>query len=386
MDILSAIRGGLNFGMIAIGLALHAVSPVVAQVEIVDSAKAGPDFLVQGEYLGSVSAGTGGSVPLGAQVVAEGDGNFHIVFYPGGLPGAGWTGAGRVEVPAMTNGPQTEFRADEYAGAIHADTLSGTTGIGEAFQLLKTARVSPSLGLAPPPQATVLIGDTSLAEWDNGSITDRGYFNPLWPEAKTRKEFSNFSLHMEFQLPFLPAVLGQDRANSGLRFITPANKFAEIQILDSFGKIPFQDEGGGIEVGFNPLLPAGFPPLAWQTYDIHLTTPVLPDSGAKTGEGIMTVWFNGILIHDGVKLVLVPAAAGLDLQKRNDSISFRNMWVLSGNDHYPFFPGAAIRPARRDMPKRFGYRLDLERLGRDRSRSIRFATPKGAVLSNGRSD
>jgi hypothetical protein len=46
---------------------------------ITDPAAAGPDFAVQGEYIGDEAA---------AQVIALGEGKFQIIGYTGGLPGA----------------------------------------------------------------------------------------------------------------------------------------------------------------------------------------------------------------------------------------------------------------------------------------------------------
>ena len=59
------------------------------KVIITDPALAGPDYDVQGEYVGQ-SAGASQSNQFAAQVIARGDRRFELVLYTGGLPGDGW--------------------------------------------------------------------------------------------------------------------------------------------------------------------------------------------------------------------------------------------------------------------------------------------------------
>jgi hypothetical protein len=340
------------FSARASGVILVLSCAASAQLVALDPSEAGPDFAVQGEYDGEARSQAGAETGLGAQVVAQGDGRFRVVFFPGGLPGDGWTGADRFEAegaadPSGGEPGRIRIEGGEYQGALAGDSLKGSEVTGRTFVLRKRERQSPTLGLAPPSGATVLIGGGaltagSLAEWDNASLDTNGHFVPLEPVAATRKTFSDFSMHIEFRLPFVPSAMGQARGNSGLKFLLPKAFFAEIQLLDSFGNEPETDECGGIEVLFKPDVNATLPPLTWQTFDIHLVTPAAADTPV-VGKGVINVWHNGILIHSGRVLPSMASSVNIALQKYVSPVAFRNMWILEGNDRYPFFPGAAIR-------------------------------------------
>ena len=131
------------------------------------------DFKLQGEYVGTA---------LGLQVVATGDGGFDMSLYAGGLPGAGWD-----RTPPL--------RAEGNDEAVEQ--------LVESRKLKKIERRSPTLGAAAPPEAIVLFDgtDASLAKWQAGA--KRTPDGLLIPGVTTKETFRDYSLHAEFQTPFM---------------------------------------------------------------------------------------------------------------------------------------------------------------------------------------
>lgn len=333
-----------------------------------------PDIEIQGEYLGEIRS-TGSESDVAAQVVALGSGKFRVVFFPGGLPGAGWTGAGKSEADAEMSGGIARL-GGEYTGTIDGDSLKVGKEPGATFALAKHERISPTLGLKPPPEATILFDGSSIAAWTNASKDSAGNFAPLEREASTLKMFSDFSLHVEYRVPFMPDLVGQSRANSGLRLITDKVIFAEMQILDSFGGEPGTEDCGGIEGRYPPLVMAAFPPMAWQTLDVQMTSPPPTDTNI-VGGARLTIWHNGIMIHPSRVMDFWGSGVHIALQNFTEPGAFRNIWVVEGNDAYPF-PGVGLRPDR-FARKHAGRPIVTRRDGN----SVRLQGPEGWYRADG---
>jgi hypothetical protein len=293
-----------------------------------DPAQAGPDFAVQGEYLGQA-----GSERIGAQVIALGNGAFQAVFLPGGLPGDGWDGKTRAAVAGKREGEKCCFGTpgSGWNGCVTGDTLAGETGNGVKFALKKVLRHSPAEGRKPPAGAVVLFDGTNVDAWTNGKQTPDGL---LEAGARTKAQFRDCTLHVEFRIPFKPAARGQARGNSGVYF----HDRYEIQILDSFGLEGKANECGAIYRQTAPAVNMCYPPLSWQTYDIDFQAARYDAAGQKVKNAVVTVRHNGVLVQDRVEILKptsarakpeTPITAGpIYLQNHGNPVHFRNVWLV----------------------------------------------------------
>ena len=110
----------------------------MAQDIFAKAESAGPDFAIQGEYLGEII----GKGKLGAQVIAEGDGKFVVRFLSGGLPGEGWDGRSKVTASAHTKNSKTTVQGEGGTGEIADGKLTGAMRKGNSSVLYVRARPS----------------------------------------------------------------------------------------------------------------------------------------------------------------------------------------------------------------------------------------------------
>lgn len=211
--------------------------PDRSRQEFLDAEQAGPDFEIQGEYEGEVA----GKSKLGSHVIAHGEGNFDVIFLPGGLPGTGWDGKTRIKVSAKSEAGKTTIKGGtnkktldfRWMGEFTNGVLSGKTNDGDAFSLQHVLRRSLSLGAKPPTGAVVLFDGSHADEWKDGKVVDGFLFHDGNKWATSKKVFRDFKAHLEFRVPFMPWARGQGRANGGV-------------VLDSFGLEGKNDECGAV--------------------------------------------------------------------------------------------------------------------------------------------
>ncbi len=298
--------------------------------------KAGPDFLVQGEYEGEIVR-DGKTEKYGAQIAALGDGKFHAVFLSGGLPGAGWDMKNSIQIDGKTEGEKTTFAGKDFSAEIKGETLTGSHAPLEKFTLKKVLRRSPTEGVKAPEGAVVFFDGTNTNEWNNGEMDERKLFKASRPVAhQPSATWSNFTLHLEFIEPFRPAAKAQGRGNSGVYI---QGRY-EVQILDSFGfklddKQAVGDLSGEIYKQKVPDVSMNYPPLSWQTYDIDFQGAQF-DGDKKIKNAVITLKHNGVVVHDKYEITAKTGAgkaegatpAPILLQNHGNPIFFRNIWLI----------------------------------------------------------
>ncbi|MEP6668756.1 MAG: DUF1080 domain-containing protein [Chthoniobacter sp.] len=307
--------------LLALPFAFAAFAEEKAPEEVfLEPETAGPDFAIQGEYVGD---------NCGAQVIALGGGKFHIVGWSKGLPGTVENAEKKIEVDAQRDGEKAMFDGSGWKGKIEAGQLIGTNEEGRTLELRHTLRESPTLGAKPPAGAIVLFDGTNADAWTNGHVDERKL---LGGGTKSVQKFGDFTLHVEFRTPFKPAARGQARGNSGVYL---QDRY-EVQVLDSFGLNGENNECGGIYTKVKPRVNACFPPLSWQTYDIDFEAAHFDAEGKKARNAVATVRHNGILIHDHVE---ISGSTGggqpekadpgpIQLQGHGNPVFYRNIWIV----------------------------------------------------------
>jgi hypothetical protein len=204
---------------------------------------------------------------------------------------------------------------------------------------LKDAKTTPA-----PDGAIVLFDGKDFTKWvkKNGkdevkwTLRDGGVMEGVKGHGDiiTKDKFGgNFKLHVEFRVPYEPGGKGQGRGNSG---VYVQGRY-EVQVLDSYGLESKYNDCGAIYEVAAPKVNACKAPTVWQSYEIEFTSPVF-ENGKKREPARMTVYHNGVKIHDDVPIPVDNTRAGMGgdpsapgpilLQDHGHPVQYRNIWLL----------------------------------------------------------
>jgi len=251
-----------------------------------------------------------------------------------------------ISVLEGVRGPNSiAFSGDGWIGSIESERFKVHKG-EEKFEMRRVTRYSPTLNALPPKDAIVLFDGTNLDEWarqkekewdkeegpvDGWTILPGGRLEPGVRVGSiiTKKQFSDFKLHLEFRLLGHPT-------NSGVYL----QARYEVNINDSYGLLEGSKCGAlsNLPTSVEPSVHMAAPALQWQTYDIDFRAPRFDESGKKKIEKAwVTVVHNGVNIHERVELEPPRGAAKrlgetpagpIMLQEHGAPLQFRNIWIV----------------------------------------------------------
>jgi hypothetical protein len=227
-------------------------------------------------------------------------------------------------------------------GLIAANPARGQYGDISELKIAKPEDKVDVKPVPPPQGAVVLFNGKSLDGW----VQKDGKTKPAWKlleggimqaqgaDIITRAKFDgNFKLHVEFRVPYMPRAKGQARGNSGVYL---QGRY-EVQILDSYGLESKNNDCGAIYEVAAPRVNACKAPTIWQSYDIEFHSPKC-ENGKKITPAQITVYQNGIKIHDQVEIPVNFTRAGMEtdpctpgpilLQYHGNPVQFRNIWLV----------------------------------------------------------
>lgn len=215
------------------------------------------------------------------------------------------------------------------------------------FYDLKPEKITPgATNSDAPSDAIVLFNGKDFNEWT--SARDGGA--PRWDvkdgamtvtkgtgDVKTKKEFRDFQLHIEWRTPSEVVGEGQGRGNSGI-FL---QGLYELQVLDSYESVTYSNgQAGAIykQEQAVPLVNACKKPGEWQTYDVIFTAARFGKGGRMIIPAYVTVLQNGVLIqahtaitgpteYKGLPVYKEIDKGPLQLQDHGNPVSYRNIWI-----------------------------------------------------------
>lgn len=207
-------------------------------------------------------------------------------------------------------------------------------------QAVNVSAAEDTLGAKAPEGAVVLLGKggDSAAQWtkksggpigwtlEDGVLTVKGGSGDI----RTKQEFTDYQLHVEFRTPYMPDAKGQARGNSG---VYQVGRY-ELQVLDSYGLKSQDNDCGAIYKQYAPAVNACKKPMEWQSYDITFKSAKVVD-GKEVEKARITVVQNGQKILDDKAISVTPGGIDMKpgvpgpilLQDHGNSVSFRNMWL-----------------------------------------------------------
>lgn len=196
-----------------------------------------------------------------------------------------------------------------------------------------------------PSDAIVLFDGSNLNQWVSGKNTEEAapwtVTNGILTvksgsgDIRTKQEFEDFQLHVEWKSPEVIKGDGQGRGNSGI-FL---QGLYEIQVLDNDNNPTYVNgQAGSIYKQRPPLVEVHAGTDKWHSYDIIYKAPRFNKDNMLISKGTVTLLHNGVLVQNNTEIEGTTEYIGLPkmkahgvgpiiLQDHGDLVNFRNIWI-----------------------------------------------------------
>jgi len=197
---------------------------------------------------------------------------------------------------------------------------------------MQWAVAGPDHAVAAPPLRDSRYDLSQAASW-----THRGGGDFAWKaegdvmvgapgagDLVSREAFGDALIHVEFSVP--------ENGNSG---VYVQGRY-EIQIYQTFEQQLVKNSCAALYNIAPPAWDAMRRPTRWQSFDIRFVAPRFDSAGQRSARARLSVWHNGVLVHDDVPLPgVTPGGLGGDevatgplmLQDHGHPVRFRNVWI-----------------------------------------------------------
>ena len=197
---------------------------------------------------------------------------------------------------------------------------------------------------APAPSDAIVLfdgSDFSMWQGENGDVQwklENGYMETTKTgRIRTKDEFGDFQLHLEFATPVEVVGEGQGRGNNGVNIF---GRY-EIQVLDSYNNKTYPDGQAGAMYGqYPPRVNASKGPGEWQTYDIIFESARWDENDVLLKKANITVIHNGVVLHHkqdflgGTNHRRIGSyqrphkpEGFIELYEHGNPVRFRNIWI-----------------------------------------------------------
>ena len=250
--------------------------------------------------------------------------------------------------------PDHELAGDDVRGYSDTPRIPGQKWKVHDMDRPRPQKVTPGplFTEAPPSDAIVLFDGKDLSQWvqtTRGGVTQpprwkvvNGYIEiaPRTGRLRSKEQFGDCQLHVEWQIPVEAKGNGQSIGNSGIELM---GRY-EIQVLESADHLTYADGGAGAIYGvWPPLVNPSRRQGEWNVYDIFFEAPRF-EGDKLVKPAYITVMFNGVLVQNHKDFLGTtiwwkvgvytphPAEQPLTLQDHNQPVRFRNIWIRKLNN------------------------------------------------------